>query len=75
MKNTGNLYQQTSLRNGGRRAGIGILYDDYSDESFGGGNYDERYLGIQVRFPNDNVKPEELNGPVICYKSSIRAVT
>ena len=70
MKHTGNLYQQTSLRNGGRRAGIGILYDDYSDESSGEGNYDECYLGFQVRFPNDNVKPEELNGPVICYKNS-----
>ena len=26
---TGNLYRTTSFRNGGRKAGIGTLYDDY----------------------------------------------
>ena len=62
---TGNLYRTTSFRNGGRKAGIGTLYDDYSDESYG-------YVGqagwVRVRMPHDGVKPEELNGPVICYK-------
>ena len=62
---TGNLYLKTSFRNGGRTAGAGTLYDDYSDESYG-------YVGqdgsVRVRLPHDGVKPEELNGPVICYK-------
>lgn len=61
---TGNLHTNTSLRNGGRKAGIGILYDDYSEES-GGKNYEKH---DPVRFPHDDVDPEELNGPVICYK-------
>ena len=62
---TGNIYRTTSFRNGGRKAGIGTMYDDYSDESYG-------YVGqagvVRVRMPHDGVKPEELNGPVICYK-------
>lgn len=58
---TGNLYTKTSFRNGGRKAGTGMLYDDYGDES--GNEYDEKYSS--VRFPNDNIKPEELNGEVI----------
>lgn len=61
---TGNLYTNTSFRNGGRKAGYGIIHDDYSEES-GNRSY-ERHE--RVRFPNDDVKPEELNGPVICIK-------
>lgn len=63
-RKTGNLYRNTSFRNGGRRAGIGTLYDDYSEES-GGKNYEKHCM---VKFPHDNVDPEELNGPVICVK-------
>ena len=63
-RKTGNLYRCTQLRNGGRKAGIGIVYDDYSEES-GNRDYEKH---DRVRFPNDNIKPEELNGPVICYK-------
>lgn len=62
--NTGKMYLKTSLNNGGRRAGDGILYDDYSESSYG-----PKYCEYtRVRLPNDNIKPEELNGPVICYK-------
>ena len=62
---TGNLYMITSLRNGGRKAGIGVLYDDYGDESCG---YIGQTGGVRVRLPHDGEKPEELNGPVISYK-------
>lgn len=55
----------TSLRNGGRRAGSGVAYDDYSEESFGSG----RVRDFEpVRFPHDGVNPEDLNGPVIIVK-------
>jgi len=64
-RKTGNMYRKTSLRNGGRKAGVGVCYDDYSEES-GNPDYEKRE---QVRFPLDNIKPEELNGPVICYKN------
>ena len=29
-KNTGNMYTKTNFNHGGRRAGMGMLYDDYS---------------------------------------------
>lgn len=61
-KNTGKQYTRTSLRNGGRRAGMGMVEDDYSEESFGRGRVVERPL---VRFSTDGIKPEDLNGPVI----------
>lgn len=31
---TGRLYRKTALRNGDRRAGIGVAEDDSGDESF-----------------------------------------
>lgn len=52
----------TSLRNGGRKAGMGICYDDYGDESCGGGIC---YGSVIVRMPHDGVDPKELNGKVI----------
>ena len=64
---TGNLYRNTSLRNGGRKAGIGSLYDDYSEDS-GECDFEKHQT---VRFPHDGVKPESLNGPVICYKGGV----
>ena len=67
-RKTGRQYMCTSFRNSGRRAGCGMVYDDYSEES---GNRDYEKHGA-VRFPNDNIKPEELNGPVICYKPGER---
>lgn len=63
----GNLYRKSNLGPGDRRAGTGIIEDDYSDESsykrFGERSAHERYE--PVRFPSDSVKPEELNGEVI----------
>lgn len=58
----GNQLSNTRLRNGGRIAGTGMAYDDYSEES--GNHYGETWRPL-VRFPNDNMKPEDLNGPVI----------
>jgi len=60
--NQGNIYRNTSFRNGGRKAGIGTLYDDYSENS---GYSGQRYGSVRVRFPNDDKKPEELNGECI----------
>ena len=64
MNNTGRLYTTTSFMHGGRRAGMGMLHDDYGDES-GNCNYEKR---SPVRFPHDDVDPEEMNGPVIIVK-------
>lgn len=71
-KNTGKMYQNTSLRNGGRKAGIGTAYDDYSEESSGRGTSD--CGSVWVRLPHDNIKPEELNGPVIVVQKGRDAV-
>ena len=69
-KNTGNLHLTTSLRNGGRKAGYGMYEDDYSDESSGQGHYTP---WKPVRFPNDDVTPESLNGEcVIIQKGKIK---
>lgn len=65
---TGNLYRRTSLC-GCHVAGDGMLYDDYSEQS-GGWDYDPG--AVRVRMPHDGVKPEELNGPVVCYKAGER---
>lgn len=61
-KNAGRMHTTTSFRHGSRKAGMGMLYDNYDDESTGRGEVIERPL---VKFPNDGVDPEELNGPVI----------
>ena len=68
----GNLYRKSSLGNGGRRAGTGIVEDDYSEESGGceSGGFKDSYKW--VRFPNDSVKPEELNGEVIIVQPGKR---
>lgn len=63
-----NEHMKTTLRNGGRIAGIGILYDDYSEDSYGG--YCNFSAG-RVRTASDSMTPEEraeLNGPVITYQ-------
>lgn len=60
-----------AYRDGGYVAGDGILYDDYSKQS-GGIDYDP---GTErVHMPHDGVKPEELNGPIICYKAGEKRV-
>lgn len=62
----GNMYTVTSFRNGGRRAGSGVLYDNYGEE-YGGGCNDKCRSGL-VRFPHDGVDPKTLNGPVVRYR-------
>lgn len=63
---TGRLYRKTALRNGDRRAGIGAAEDDYGDESFPRARSPRPEL---ARMPSDNVKPEDLNGPVIIVQA------
>lgn len=63
-----NEFMKTRLANRGRAAGMGILYDDYSEESYGG--YRNISAG-QVKTPYDFMTPEErakLNGPVKTYR-------
>lgn len=57
----GKLHTYSSLRNGGRKAGIGVSYDDYSEES-GNKDYEKHE---RVRFPNDKIDPRALNGECI----------
>lgn len=59
---TGNAYSYSSFRNCGRWAGSGITEDDYSEESYSGFGYSHY---IRPVFPNDDVTPEDLNGPCI----------
>lgn len=62
------MYTNTTFNGAGsRRAGLGICYDRYDDES-ARGVPDERYIDGKIRFPNDHVKPNDLNGPVIIVK-------
>lgn len=68
-KNSGRLYTSTGLRNGGRRAGYGIVEDDYSEESSGRGRCRPWEA---VRFPSDDTKPEELNGPCVIVQAGKR---
>ena len=67
---TGNLYATTSFRNGGRGAGSGVLYDDYSEESGVRSNDKDRWEPI--RFPHDGVDPKTLNGPVKHIRSKMQ---
>ena len=56
------------LRNGSRIAGMGILHDDYSEESYRG--YHNSNAG-RVGTVSDFLTPEErakLNGPVKTYR-------
>jgi hypothetical protein len=52
----------TGFRNGARRAGIGTLHDDYSEES---GNKCQEMRRPLVRLPHDGCDAKSLNGPVI----------
>lgn len=62
---------KTSFRNGGRIAGMGILYDDYSEEAYPSINTDPRYcpdpkLGIPLTEEEKKFRDE--GGPVITYQ-------
>ena len=61
-RNAGKLYTISSFRNGGRRAGDGMLHGDYSEDSMGGCVVSEG--SVKVNLPHDGVPPEDLNGPV-----------
>ena len=64
---SGNYYRMTSLRGqGGRRAGCGMSYDDYSEES---GKRHVCHRIDCVRFPSDRVEPEDLNGECIIVQA------
>ena len=73
IERAGNMYTKTNFRNGGRRAGSGVLYDDYGEE-YGGGCNDKCRSGL-VRFPHDGVDPKTLNGPVVRYRIEDAEVT
>ncbi len=65
-----NEFLRTNFVNSGRIAGMGILYDDYSEES-GGPIYGGKGVVI-VRYPerNEDEKDKLLNTPVKTYKLS-----
>ena len=63
---TGRQMMNTRFRNSGRIAGHGMSEDDYSENS-GNPCYEDPWE--RVRFPNDHIKPEELNGPVIIVQA------
>ena len=58
----GRRFMFTKFRNGGRKAGAGVAYDDYSEES---GNKCYEASRPLVRFSTDGRDPKSLNGPVI----------
>ena len=62
-----NERMRTSFSNSGRIAGDGILYDDYSEESWGGGKSCDNLIDAGVRLPHDGLNENELallSGPV-----------
>lgn len=61
---SGAVMTNTSLRNGGRIAGAGTAYDDYSEES-GHCPGPGKHSAGAVRMPHDGENPDDLNGPVI----------
>lgn len=64
---SGNYYRMTSfVTQGGRRAGCGMYYDDYSEES---GKRHVCHRIDRVRFPSDKIEPEDLNGECIIVQA------
>lgn len=61
---SGRPLTNSGLANCGRIAGMGISYDNYGDES-GCPDYDPKLVPHEIRFPNDNIKPHEQNGPLV----------
>ena len=76
MKSKRNHTMRTSLANSGRAAGMGILYDDYSEDSGKSTHYESTWPIFQSDLLNEEEK-EALNGPVItkrledCHDSKI----
>ena len=68
----GKMHSKTSFRaQGARKAGCGMLYDDYSENSGYTGHRYHRHDSFfnPVRFPNDDTKPENLNGECIIIQA------
>lgn len=66
-----NERMRTNFVNSGRIAGGGILYDDYSEESWGGGKPCDNLIGTGVRLPHDGLSGKDLaslSGPVRTHK-------
>lgn len=66
-----NERMRTSFANSGRIAGDGIIYDDYGDESWGGGKPCDNLICAGVRLPHDGLDEKDmasLSGPVKTYK-------
>lgn len=72
-KRHANEFLRTRFRNSGRIAGMGILYDNYSENAYPSGMMRTDYLpDKKVDFP---LTEEEMNfrkngGPVITYKEA-----
>ena len=68
----GRVHTTTSFAGqGGRKAGCGMCYDDYSESS--GNPLSHSYSRLaylnRVRFPNDDTKPDDLNGECIIIQA------
>lgn len=66
-----NEHMKTRLRNGGRIAGMGILYDDYSEEAFPSVNTDPRYCPdpkLSIPLSEEEKKFRDEGGPVVVYR-------
>lgn len=63
---SGRVLTESSF-NRGRKAGMGILYDDYSDEAKPDSGMRRPH---SVRFPHDGCNTEDLNGPVIIIQEA-----
>ena len=71
----GNLHSRTSFGGqGGRKAGFGMLYDDYSENSGYSGHRRYRHDNFfnPVKFPNDRIRPENLNGECVIVQAGKR---
>lgn len=64
MKSKRNHAIRTSLANSGRAAGMGILYDDYSEDSGKSTHYESTWPIFQSDLLSEEEK-EALNSPVI----------
>ena len=61
MKTALSGFLNSSFRNGNRKAGMGMSYDDYGDQ-------EREWSGkgcVWVKLPMDRVAPESLNGECI----------
>ena len=66
-----NERMRTSFANSCRIAGAGIICDDYSEESWGGGKPCDNLICAGVRLPHDGLDEKDMaspSGPVKTYK-------